>query len=99
MLWYSLKKVPDESYKRQNRYNWRNPAYCTHLIVLLTHRGIFIAPVPPNPEDYVTKCHKVTGLQVTENHEKVVHRPCSSSCISSAQKIIKTLLSSPCQLG
>ena len=91
--------MPDEFYKRQNGYDWRNPAYCTYSIVLLTHRGIFIAPVPPNPEYYVTKCHKVTGLQVTEDHEKVVHRSCSSSYISSVQKIMGTLSSSSCQLG
>jgi len=35
------------------------------------------------------------------SHDKcgeVVHRPCSS-CISSVQNQIETLLSSPCQLG
>ena len=33
-----------------------------------------------------------------DDHRKVVHRP-NSSCISSVQKLIGTLLSSPCQLG
>jgi len=32
-----------------------------------------------------------------EDHGKVVHRPCSS-CISSIENLMGTLLSSPCQL-
>jgi len=33
-----------------------------------------------------------------DEYGKVVHRPCSS-CISSIQKITRTPLSFPCQLG
>jgi len=33
-----------------------------------------------------------------DGYGKVAYRPCSS-CISSIQKIMKTLSSSPCQLG
>ena len=49
----------------------------------------------------------MTMLHVTGSHHmmmlhdkcgKVVHRPCSS-CISSIQNQMGTLLSSPCQLG
>jgi len=45
-------------------------------------------------------CHKYQSHIVTSHDEceKIVHRPCSS-CISSIQKIMETLLSSPCQLG
>ena len=54
----------------------------------------------------VGKCH-MTMLYVTvtcqdvtshDKYGKVVHRP-YSSCISSIQNQMKTLLSSPCQLG
>ena len=57
---------------------------------------------------HMTKCHRVTGLQVTvkwhhmtkshRNCGKVVYRPCSS-CISSVGNLMETLSSPPCQLG
>jgi len=37
-------------------------------------------------------------MESHDEYGKVVHRPCSS-CISSVQNLIGTLLSSPCQLG
>jgi len=55
----------------------------------------------------VTKCHRVTGLQVTvkwhhmteshRNHRKVMYKPCSS-CINSIKNLTETLSSFPCQL-
>ena len=56
---------------------------------------------------HITKCHRVTGLWVTVrwhhmtkshgNHGKIVHRPCSS-CIGSVGNLMRTPLSSSCQL-
>jgi len=48
---------------------------------------------------HMMKSHMI--MSYDKSHDgcgKVVHRPCSN-CISSIQKIIGTLLSSPCQLG
>ena len=47
------------------------------------------------------KSHVRTSHHMMESHDKyrrVVHRPCSS-CISSVQNPMGTLLSSSCQLG
>jgi len=51
--------------------------------------------------DNVVCYSHMSGCQDVTSHDKygkVVHRP-YSSCISSIQNQMKTLLSSPCQLG
>jgi len=49
----------------------------------------------------VSHSHSHLVMSYNKSHDgcgKVVHRLCSN-CISSVQKIMETLLSSPCQLG
>ena len=46
---------------------------------------------------HMTRSHSITSHDRSyDRHGKVVHRPCSS-CISSVENLMRTLLSSPCQ--